>query len=633
MRCATCTRSTYEAHETHGKHSGDRHELLYTPSTFTMTTGCSKALRWFIVMLVILPLLTSAVIEIHLLDITTNVAFGVYGLWVSLHFFLQLCLATANRHRLDRRAARHGRLTSQSALEADTAARVDIGVQVVGYREDPHIFRQCCQSLKRLMHAQSHLVSSLVCVIDGRDSHDDLQMKDVFVSVFPEAAYVDMDRLPTAEDTLEEYQGHHVTCITQPHDGKRAALWTAFKLNLAKRVDYVLTVDSDTMVDSNAPTALHEAMQSRPNCRAVAGDIRIFNIDTALALLIHLKYWMAFNLERAAQSFMGCVCCVGGPLGLYDTRALKLVLKDWYEQTYCGERCTYGDDRHLTNQMLKHGYSVLYTHRAFCYTDTPTTVGRFARQQKRWNQSGAREFGITMKYLHLHSWYLTFDLVFVTFYSFFIIVVYALILATLSLPIIVALYAVVIVTSGVRALYGCFTTRNPHFLFMVNYGLLYLHVALPAKLWALMSMCDTAWGTSARFRLTNANTDYLPLLLWNSGVAAAVGLSAYRDWDEHGDAQRTAWLLGSLVVVVTLLMSSMTWTCSAAREKRHVQSILAEMLQTDTTTELPLERKEEAKRNREPDSHHPLDRFKEPSASLEPAASGLTRVDVLEDNP
>lgn len=42
-----------------------------------------------------------------------------------------------------------------------------------------------------------------------------------------------------------------------------------------------------------------------------------------------LRYWFAFNVERAADSYFGVVSCISGPLGLYKKAILDEVKETW----------------------------------------------------------------------------------------------------------------------------------------------------------------------------------------------------------------------------------------------------------------------------------------------------------------
>lgn len=96
--------------------------------------------------------------------------------------------------------------------------------------------------------------------------------------------------------------------------------------------------------------------------------------DSWISFLSSVRYWMAFNVERACQSYFGCVQCISGPLGMYRNSLLQQFLEDWYHQKFLGSKCSFGDDRHLTNRVLSLGYRTKYTARSKCLTETPTKL-------------------------------------------------------------------------------------------------------------------------------------------------------------------------------------------------------------------------------------------------------------------
>jgi hyaluronan synthase len=59
-------------------------------------------------------------------------------------------------------------------------------------------------------------------------------------------------------------------------------------------------------------------------------------------------------------------------------------------QTFLGNPATFGDDRSLTNEMLRR-YRVIYSSEAICRTLVPEHYGQFFRQQLRWKKSWLRE--------------------------------------------------------------------------------------------------------------------------------------------------------------------------------------------------------------------------------------------------
>jgi hyaluronan synthase len=62
----------------------------------------------------------------------------------------------------------------------------------------------------------------------------------------------------------------------------------------------------------------------------------------------------------------------------------------WLAQSFLGRPATFGDDRSLTNFMLRR-WRVIYDSSAVCSTIVPPTMHQFFRQQLRWKKSWIRE--------------------------------------------------------------------------------------------------------------------------------------------------------------------------------------------------------------------------------------------------
>lgn len=83
--------------------------------------------------------------------------------------------------------------------------------------------------------------------------------------------------------------------------------------------------DSDTKLDSLATVELVKVLESDPKYGAVGGDVMILNLkESYISFMSSLRYWMAFNIERACQSFFNCVSCISGPLG----KEIKFFIRD-----------------------------------------------------------------------------------------------------------------------------------------------------------------------------------------------------------------------------------------------------------------------------------------------------------------
>mmetsp|Transcript_9187 Transcript_9187/g.27363 ORF Transcript_9187/g.27363 Transcript_9187/m.27363 type:complete len:546 (-) Transcript_9187:1080-2717(-) len=314
-----------------------------------------------------------------------TLAFGVYGAFLAGHVTLQY-LCAFREHRMQKRRAERPRLPDHGSRK--------IALQVSAYLEDPDYLYQCLQSIKDLKYPRENL-KILVC-IDG-NGDESLYMKDIFLRVFEDEnpAFFRWDynfhELPlNANDTENGVDAlkatvanHRVTCIMQKWGGKRDVMYTAFRI-LQDMVDYIQVCDSDTIFDPDATDELARVLDEEPTTGAVGGDVKILNDgDSFVSFLSSLRYWMAFNVERACQSHFGVVSCISGPLGMYRNIWLQEFLDLWSDQKFLGHICTFGDDRHLTNRMLQFGYATKYTAYAICSTETPAEYVRWLAQQTR----------------------------------------------------------------------------------------------------------------------------------------------------------------------------------------------------------------------------------------------------------
>ncbi|KAL9553546.1 hypothetical protein MBANPS3_003248 [Mucor bainieri] len=448
----------------------------------------------------------------------------------------------------------HNNNNNSSSKPAAQSGRpaTHMGLAVVGYREEPTLFTKCLESIKELNYPDAF---KIIVVIDG-DAPEDREMANLFQKIFPQGPILVLPELlsdsfekirknaqeqqqegaTTAEKTALEPDYDQLlrdtftlptdttpVCYMQPHRGKRHAMYTAFRVLMAAGCDAVMSTDSDTKFDPNAMIEMERALYWFPHIGAAAGDVRIWNaFDSVLSFMSSLRYWMAFNIERAAQSFNRCVTCVSGPMGIYRSQVLREILDDWITQSFLGMECTYGDDRHLTNRALLRGYKVVYTHLAFCETETPIAFLRWFKQQTRWSKSFYRELFWNARSLHKHSPWMAAELFYQGIYPFVLLFSIFQILFSKS-PFVLCVWLIsLLAIACIKTIYSVLVTRNLRFLAFPLYSLYYMFGLVPAKLWAIISLWDVGWGTSARSaaELKRENAfcrqlkEALPILAW-----------------------------------------------------------------------------------------------------------------------
>jgi hyaluronan synthase len=180
--------------------------------------------------------------------------------------------------------------------------------------------------------------------------------------------------------------------------GKREALHLAVTHLLDDDVDFVVTIDSDTLLETDAIVRVVEPLKL-PSVGASTGNVVLLNEwQNLLTRMIGTYYWIGLNIYKQAQSVIRSVVCCSGCLAAYRADLLREVIDEFAEQRFLGAPCTHSEDRHLTNLVLKRNYDVVYDDRAVSWTETPATVRGFLRQQRRWKRGYIRESIYTLSY-------------------------------------------------------------------------------------------------------------------------------------------------------------------------------------------------------------------------------------------
>ncbi len=175
--------------------------------------------------------------------------------------------------------------------------------------------------------------------------------------------------------------------VLEKNAGKREALSAGA---LAAKHELVVFVDSDSFLD---PFAIRNLVQpfKDPKMGGVAGRTDVANTYTnGLTKMQSVRYYIAFRIMKAAEAYFDVVTCLSGPLACYRKEIILENMNNWLNQSFLGQRATFGDDRAMTNFVLTH-YRTSYQDSAFCQTIVPNTYDVFLKQQMRWKRSWLRE--------------------------------------------------------------------------------------------------------------------------------------------------------------------------------------------------------------------------------------------------
>lgn len=193
----------------------------------------------------------------------------------------------------------------------------------------------------------------------------------------------------TWDRILEARERHpSLLCVRLGHNrGKRAAMAEGIR---RARGEICVFIDSDSLVERDG---LRHIVADLEDARvgAVVGAADVLNkTENWITRMQQVRYFVAFRVIKGSESLFGAVTCASGCFSAYRTSALLEILPRWEHQRFLGRRATYGDDRALTNYVLRR-HRVVYQSQARSHTIAPATMRTFLVQQLRWKKSWLRE--------------------------------------------------------------------------------------------------------------------------------------------------------------------------------------------------------------------------------------------------
>ena len=184
--------------------------------------------------------------------------------------------------------------------------------------------------------------------------------------------------------------GDRLTIHQQPKNmGKRHALYFGFTTGTG---DVFVTIDSDSVVKEDTLRNLVSPFSVNEKCGAVAGNVRVLNKENGIIpKMLNVSFVFSFEFVRSAQSAIGSVLCTPGALAAYRRDAVMNCLEDWMNQTFMGQPSDIGEDRAITNMILKQGLHVVFQKNAYVYTNIPERYKSLYKMYIRWERSNVRE--------------------------------------------------------------------------------------------------------------------------------------------------------------------------------------------------------------------------------------------------
>ncbi len=174
-------------------------------------------------------------------------------------------------------------------------------------------------------------------------------------------------------DEVKHFNTSKLKLIHQQNKGKANALNNGIKNS---KGEIIVTVDADTTLKKDALRKVANRFAQNQKVGAIAGNVKVIPEKNSLNVIQGTEYTIGINLIRKAQSLLGCVMIVPGPIA-----ALR---RDALEKSGYFSDDTFAEDFDITMKILKQGYRVEYEDEAISYTDAPKTIEDLMKQRRRW---------------------------------------------------------------------------------------------------------------------------------------------------------------------------------------------------------------------------------------------------------
>jgi len=238
--------------------------------------------------------------------------------------------------------------------------KFSVSVIIPTFKESKKNFKKCLSSLKSSLNYSKYKYE-LIISIDGLKENE------------------------KNEETLlaEKYTDK---IITHNSKNKRIGIIKAIK---QAKYDIVITSDSDTFYEKETIKELLKPFKDK-NVGGVTTHQRIYNPKKLIQ-----KYADWFENARIksslpAMSYFNSVGCLPGRCIAYRKQILLKHEKEFINERFLGILCITGDDRALTNFIIKDGYKSIYQSTARVKTIAPDNLLDWSKQQLRWGRSSQR---------------------------------------------------------------------------------------------------------------------------------------------------------------------------------------------------------------------------------------------------
>lgn len=189
--------------------------------------------------------------------------------------------------------------------------------------------------------------------------------------------------------TVSEGGGRLIAMDLPKNAGKRNALYKGL---LVSSADVIVTIDSDSIVLPDTLREIAAPFVADSTIGGVAGNIRVLNTDGGMIpKMLDVSFVFGFEFLRSAQSMVRAVLCTPGALSAYRRKAILPHMNEWVNEKFFGKPANIGEDRAITNILIREGWGIVFQRTSTIYTEMPTTYKGLCKMMIRWSRSNVRE--------------------------------------------------------------------------------------------------------------------------------------------------------------------------------------------------------------------------------------------------
>ncbi len=273
------------------------------------------------------------------------------------------------------------------------------------------------------------------------------------------------------------------------------------------RHELLVFVDSDSFLDPFAVRNIVQPFKDK-EMGGVSGRTDVANTYTnALTKMQAVRYSIAFRVMKAAEGYFDAATCLSGPLSCYRRDLVLKYMDAWLNQKFLGQKATFGDDRSMTNFILRHNRTT-YQDSAVCMTIVPRSYKVFLRQQMRWKRSWLRESLIAARFMWKKEPFMA-----LSFYMGVLVPIAAPVIVLYNLIYVPIMHRVfptsfiigMLMMSLLMSMAQLFIRRSTTWIYALWFCLYYEAVLLWQMPVAWVTFWKTTWGT----RMTTADVEEL----------------------------------------------------------------------------------------------------------------------------